>query len=357
MTREFRSAWVALIVIVGVAAVFALLRTSTELQPELLRALVATEVASSGVARLGHREIPAGTPFQLHAVVEARDWRGRPVFYTDATALELPDGPVDGESLRPWNRLEKVRVLWFTVEGSPPYGEVSTAEDLERFKYRDIFQADWPQTWSVPGSLTPAIENFLPDLASRRVSARFGTQRFHVRVEIYPSDEAMVPSGRFRSPGAEDVVIHPERVTSVSATLAWPLGPLSRVFGLPQIEPGRDVEETISAELKARSSSGLSFSRLQLLRWWLAEIGSRWEDLEWRSIEINGETRWYQGSPVRAGSKVAFLLEDRGVAGWLDSDDLCLDFDQGATVRTLREIFVGEGLIELAPVSRRESGS
>ena len=53
---------------------------------------------------------------------------------------------------------------------------------------------------------------------------------------------------------------------------------------------------------------------------------------------------------MRAGSKVAFTYQDRGVIGRLDESVLCLDFDKGATVRTLGEVFIGEGLVELATV-------
>lgn len=351
MAREFRSAWVAVIVVAGILAVFALLRTSNELQPELLRALVAVEVAGEGVARVGHQDIEAGTPFELHAIVEARDWRDRPIYYTDAEALELPGGALEPASLRAWNRLETARVLWFTIEGSPPYSEVSTREGLERVTYREIFQADWPQAWAVPGSVAPSVENFLPGLESRRVSARFGTQRFHVRVEILPSATAMLPTKRLRSSGRLELESDSEEVASVTATLAWPLESLSSAFGLPQIEPAPEAADAVVSELRQRMSSGLSFSRLGLLRRWLADTGVRWESLDWRPIEINGEAEWYWGSPVRAGSKVTFLYEDRGAPGRIDSADLCLDFDKGATVRTLEEIFVGEGLIELGRIS------
>ena len=232
---------------------------------------------------------------------------------------------------------------------------MSTPEDLERVTYREIFQADWPQAWAVPGSVAPSVENFLPGLESRRVSARFGTQRFHVRIEILPSETAMLPTMRLRSSGREELENDPEQVTSVTATLVWPLESLSGAFGLPQIEPAPEAADALVSELRQRMSSGLSFSRLGLLRRWLADSGVRWESLEWRPIEINGEAEWSRGSPVRAGSKVTFLFEDRGAAGRIDSADLCLDFDKGATVRTLEEIFVGEGLIELARIARSEA--
>jgi hypothetical protein len=78
-----------------------------------------------------------------------------------------------------------------------------------------------------------------------------------------------------------------------------------------------------------------------------------WEELEWIPIEIAGKMKWTgPGHLLRAGSKVVFTYEDRGTVGSLDYEDLCLDFDKGATVRTLGEIFTGEGLVEWAAVGR-----
>ena len=38
---------------------------------------------------------------------------------------------------------DDVRVLWFTVEGVPPYLEVTEAADLEKLQFRETFRADW----------------------------------------------------------------------------------------------------------------------------------------------------------------------------------------------------------------------
>jgi len=53
---------------------------------------------------------------------------------------------------------------------------------------------------------------------------------------------------------------------------------------------------------------------------------------------------------VRVGERVVILAADHGLPGYLDRDDLCIDFDRGIAVRRLGEIFVGDGQIEWGPL-------
>ena len=53
-------------------------------------------------------------------------------------------------------------------------------------------------------------------------------------------------------------------------------------------------------------------------------------------------------SPLSRSVRVVWLLDDRGVADRLDREDLCLDFERGARVRSLRDVFTGDGLVERA---------
>jgi hypothetical protein len=354
VTTELKPAWIVGFVIAGLVLVLLFMRTSEELRPELVTAHVAVQPETASVARVGPVETAIGTPFRLFAVVEATDWQGRRIFYTDAAVLEVDGSVVPEDRVRTWNRREKVRVLWFTVEGAPPYSEVTDFETLDRSRYRAVFQADWPQAWTVPGHIAPMVENFLPGDQDRAEPVRFGIQRFHVRIEVFATDSDLLPSQRLRSSGVADLESAPESFPALTATLNWPLDSVSRVFGLPQIEAADGSPEEIVDALADRTRRGLVFSRVPLLRSWLAGLGTGWEDLGWRSIELTGEAQWRPGGVVRAGSKVALTYLDRGVEGRLDRSDLCLDFDRGATVRTLGEVFVGEGLVEFAAVEARQ---
>jgi hypothetical protein len=356
---EPRTVWIAALVLTGLVAVFFLVQTRSVLAPELLALHVAIEADGAETAQLGPIEIEAGQGFRLHAVVEAKDWRGKEVFYTDAKALEVAGRRVDSTALRAWDRPERARLLWFTVEGAPPFSQVQSLEHLEELGYREIFRAEWPQTWSIPGRLDPTVENVLPGREGVARSERFGTQRFHVRLEVFGRESSFLPSSRLRSPGAAELLAAPAAFPAVAAVLPGPLEPLSRAFGLPQLELAPDAPEEVRAAIGARTDLGLAFSRLPLLAGWLKAMGVAWSDLRWEKIDLSGDVAWGgAGDVVRAGSKVAFTFRDEGQAERLDDRDLCLDFDRGATVRTLGEIFVGEGLIEraAAPAARRSAG-
>jgi len=348
--RELSQAWIVAAVLLAVAVVFILLRTDTQLQPEIKSAFVAIQPANADLARTGRVEIEAGVGFRLFAVVEASDWRDRPVYYTEAESLEIAGQRVAEDRIRSWNRRERASVLWFTVEGSPPYLEISTGEDLERPRYREIFQGDWPHTWAVAGGVAPAVENFLPGSeGDQKPAIRFGTQRFHVRIELFGSGSDLLPTVRLRSAGASDLEAMPNDFPTIVATLPSPLVTVSRVFGLPQTEATESASAEVRQMIADRSRRGLSFSRLPLFREWLGSVGLKWDDLLWRKVEVGSGSPWSgSGALIRAGSKVAFTYEDRGFEGRLDHPDLCLDFDRGATVRTLGELFVGEGFVELA---------
>ena len=74
-----------------------------------------------------------------------------------------------------------------------------------------------------------------------------------------------------------------------------------------------------------------------------------WEDVPWTGVELDGSRQWPQpGDLLRAGPRLVMFLKDEGVEGWLDYDDLCLDFDRGAAIRRLGEIFTGQGVVEWA---------
>lgn len=313
------------------------------LEPELERAWVAVRPAGAEVARVGRVELEAGGEFTLHSVVEARDWRGDEIFFTEAPALELDGRRVPEEAIRPWNRRLRVRTLWFTVEAFPPFAETG------EIAYREVFQGEWPLTWSVAGDVAPSVENYLPNQDNPRRGARFGTQRYKVRVEILGPESDILPRQSLDSWGAERLPAEAERFPTVVATLDAPLDSLSRVFGLPQREPAGEDRAVALGRIAEWQRQDLAFSRLTLLRRWVDEIGAPFSDLAWSEVDLEGGTGFAPaGEPLRAGERVVWLLEDRGVSDRLDREDLCLDFERGARVRRLADVFTGDGLVERA---------
>jgi hypothetical protein len=329
-----------------------------ELAPEPRQAWVAIQPAGSEVARVGPVDLAAGTPFTLHAVLEARDRQGRTIYYTAAPALEMEGRRVAAEALRPWDRPEEVKVLWFTVEGAAPFLPVATPGELARLELTELFRADWPQTWSVPGTLEPRHDDHLrrPHEPKERP---FGTQRFHARVEIFPRGGAALPAERYKSWGAAELRDRWRDFPTVTASLPGAAGPASRAFGLTQVEPPEAASPELMSAIAELAGRRLVFSLSTVLRDTLAAAGAA--DLtasSWRPIALSGsglrwETEVRQGDLLRSGDRVVLLHRDAGTPGTLDGADLALTFERGPAVLPLGEVFAAGAPVELAPLARR----
>lgn len=355
MERETRILWAVVAGVLLVVGLFALGgRVQKELAPEPRAAWVAIAKGEDPVAVSGPVELAAGEPFTLYAVLEAESWRGERVYYTEAEALRLGGEEIPASALRRWTGGEEVRILWFTVEGAPPYLAVATAADLERLQFRELFRADWPQAWTAPGSVEPSRKRLEAGGPDRAVSD-FGTQRYHVRIEFFGTAGALVPRLRMRSWGAAEVERESERFPAVTARLAEPLAASSGVFGTPQVEAMDGVEPSPLANLNELWRRRLVFSRLLVLRELLDRTGRSWEELRWRAVDLEAGPIWGSGGAapgdvLRVGQRFVILVADEGRRGRLDDGDLGFDFDKGAALRRLEEIFTGEGLVEWAPL-------
>lgn len=355
MSNEQKILWSVVAGVLLLVVVLALSGGVEErLSPEPRAARVAVEVAGEGVARSGPVELAAGTPFSLHAVLEAVSWSGAPIYYTEAARLILDGQEVPPESLRPWTETEDIRILWFTVEGYSPFLQVSRPEDLDSFHFRELFRADWPRAWSIPGEIQNAAGRLQQQ--GLGVKPRFGTQRFHVRIEIFGPESEISPRARFLSPRAEDLPDGFAEFPTVVAALPGNLSIPSRTFGLTQIEADPEILPTVAGRLAVWSSNLVAFSKLTVIRQMLDASRLSYDELLWQPVDLAAGPPWGAegaagGDLVRVGERLVILLEDRGTTGRLDHEDLCLDYDKGAKVQSIREVFVGEGLVEWARLS------
>jgi hypothetical protein len=353
MTSEQKVLW-SVVVVAGLVVGGLMLSSGVEhqLAPEPVAAWVALQPEGSEVARTGRVEIPAGTEFKLHAVMEAKDWSGKTVYFTEAERVVLDGREIPSDLLRRWNRGESPRILWFTVEGFSPFLALDQAEALQEFNFREVFRSDWPRAWTVPGDLQPSAERqevreFVTGLP------RFGTQRFHVRIELFGPKSSITPEVRLRSPEAADL---PERVDDFPTAIASLPGGLevpSQVFGLSQIELPPEARGDVAELLADWTRNRLAFSRLTVIREMLDRANLAYEDLDWVEVDLETGPEWGPGSVepgdfLRVGERIAILVADRGEPNVLDRRDLCFDFIKGARVRPLDEIFVGEGLVDWA---------
>lgn len=359
-------------------------------QPQVVRALVAIEVADSGIADVGVVSIEAGTTFTLHAILEATRRSGGSVYYTRAPGLRFldaagkPGEPVPASSIQPWDRRGLVKVRWFTIEGRQPVLRLEPGQGLDMLKFEPYFRADWPTSWSVPGFVEPAFDDRL-NLGSRLTPGEtdFGTQRYYVRVELYQDEKQVLASERFASPGPEELLADPATFSTVVASIAGAAGPASRVFGLTQIELPAEAPPALRDEIGELVDQRLAFTGLSVL--WeqmrtdegtgpsgagdsnvadadAADVDAGDPDSmgarrEWQDIDLSATPAWGQavarGDLLRVGGRVVVLYADRGVTGVLDYEDLCFDFVGGATVRALGDVFSGEdSFLEHLPLGR-----
>lgn len=357
MSTERKIFLIVFAVVVGlVVLLFSSDVVEQEVAPKPVAAWVAIEVEGSDVARNGRVDIVSGTPFRLHAVVEAETLSGRTIYFTEASQLELDGQPIPAEAMRPWKRSEQPRILWFTVEGYTPFVQADSMESLSGFHFKDYFRADWPRTWSIPGDLRPQAER---DLKSGPIEGlpRFGIQRYHVRVEIFGPESEIKPRIRLQSLSAADLPEQVDAISTVVSALPEPLSGPSSVYGLSQVEPGPDSPPEVLQQLASWFEQDLTLSRLAVLREHLGRSGLEYKDLEWVAVELGVDQVWggegaAEGDLLRVGNRWVILLQDRGIVQVLDRDDLCLDFDKGARMRLVGEVFTGEGLVEWSGLGR-----
>jgi hypothetical protein len=335
-------------------------RVEQALAPELVGAHVAIEIDGSGVAAIpvAEVEVESGVPVTLHAVLEGRRRDGTPIYYTEAPALRLGTVDVDPSALSRWDRSTEVKVRWFTIEPARTEIVVRTAEDFDALRFEPIFRPDWPIAWSVPLTVDPKFDDGL-DPERRRLP--FGTVRVHVRVELFGPEQQLVPIARYASAPAEAVATG-GTVPTVVVSLPERLRLASAAFGLTHLsletsEPGVLGRAAELAE-RRRASSLPQLLGSELRRRGLDPAEARWVAIDFIEQEMTwSETGVGPGSVVRVGGRAVFLLADANANGRLDPADLCLDFDRGAAVRPLAEVFGGGGAVELLDEQPSSAGA
>lgn len=360
MERETRRIWwIVAILIAGIV----LLRYAGAIQravsPKPFAAHVVLLAEGEAIARAGEHRLAAGAPFRLFAAVEARTLSGSRVVYTEAPRLELGGVEVPPDEIARWPASRPARVRWLTVEGFAPYLSVAGAGDLERFRLLENFHPEWGSGWSVPGFVDPRNVQLPPDSPLRPLP--FGTQRYAVRFELLPSAQAVTPDFRVSSAGAEQTLAARDGgATSVRAELPGPLGAVSAVFGLTQVDPDPGLPTDLSARLEAWQEAGLVFERSRLLARHLEASGRTAAELQWRTVDLAERgVSWGEevqpGDLLQGGERIVVLFRDEGETGRLDPEDLCFDLERGAKIRRIDEVYREHGGLELdwAPVAPR----
>lgn len=360
---------IVLIVGVLVAALVLWPKAQERFAPTPVRAHVAIQPAGSEVAVVGPVEIEPGREFTLHAVLEAEGRGGAPVYYTEAPALEIGGERVSADALLVWDRPWVTKVFWFTVEGPAPYVEVKALEHIGRVSFTEYFHPEWPLVWSIPGALTSHYDQSLArdsETEGRPAGRRtFGTQRYQVRIELFEDEESLTPTIRLTSPGGDALPAEVDTFSTVYAPYPGPAEPASLAFGLTQVEPVDAADGEMIRRLAELTERRIFVSRLPLVREVIRATGLSPDQVAWTEVDLEAGPAWAgaaeaspptkalpagvsRGDLLRAGGRVVVLYEDQGAPGRLDRGDLCFDYEQGARVLPLSDVFEGEGLLELA---------
>lgn len=350
------------------AVLFVLPRVEEARAPSPRAAWVGVEVADSGVAEVGTVEIEAGTDFRLHAILEVELSDGSTAYMTEAKQIRFSEGTgrdpeVPFEQIRPYKLNRDIRPIWLSIEGSVPFLQLDSEEDLERFVYRDYSHPEWGRLTAVEGDLDSEFDALLDD----RTDRNFGRQRYQVWIELFDREGAVIPAERMKSPGPESVLELGDAFPGVIARLPGGAGPASAFFGLTQIEPPPDPSAELLSRLRELTEGGFAVTSLPLVGLLVERTGQTPAELDWRPVELNAQTPWREppradsgsaedpvvaaGDLLQVASRFVVLYRDEGVPERLDADDLCFDFVNGASIRRLGEVFVGEGEIDWAPLS------
>jgi len=358
--RDSRRVWwiVAAVLVLLVALRFAP-KLDNPLRPDPRAAFLALQIEGEDHASDGLREIEAGRPFRLYAVLEAETLGGSTIYYTEAPALRLGGMEVAPGSIRSWPASRPARVRWQTVEGFSPYLAVGSASDLDRFRLVETFHADWGSGWSADGVVDPRLAQLEPGSPLRPLG--FGTQRFAVRIELYESEESLTPAQRWSSPGPAEVLAAPERASGVIAALPSPLDVVSRAFGRTRLDPAEDVGDESLRRIVSLVEQRTAFLEASLLAAHLRAAGRDPSELDFATVELGADgPRWGSeveaGDLVGAGDRQLVLWRDEGLPGRLDPADLAFDFHRGLRVQRIDQVFLGaEGLrLDHAPIADRK---
>ncbi len=337
----------------AVAACFALPGCRAVLGPpfEPTAALVAIQRPGSDVAHVGPVRFQTGDTIHLFAVLVGQE-NDEPVYYTSATKLELPSGLVADDRLRPFPD-RPIRCLWQTIEGPAPFVRIGSLEQLKGLEFTNYSHPDWGLECKTTATITARQRETVAVPEDERRLA-FGVQNYQVWVELLDQATDLVAQRTLRSDGSDALFDEPGDFARAEMLLDGTLARASSVFGRTQLEWTDDLPLEGQTEILRLHQLGVTWSRLALLTELLGRDAG--DHFDWQLTDFSGKLPFRDlgsadqgirpGDLMRVSDRVLVVFRDVGQVGVLDADDLGFDFDRGAVVRRLGDVFVGEGDVE-----------
>ncbi len=198
--------------------------------PRLQRVWVVSSTLGDEMASAAPKDVLAGSPVSLYAVVETTR-RGRRAFYGPVDRIRLGDEGAEVVEVEPWSSWwNALEILWFKVE--PIYGfyneNFETDFDPSTITYSETFLLDWGFRDQHAADIRPTGDAYPRlDVGTMRFKAQAVVRDLSDRV----LDEAVSPGpGGVHAAGVDE---QPHRVT-VRAS-ADVLGVLQGYCGLPYV--------------------------------------------------------------------------------------------------------------------------
>ncbi len=337
--------------------------------PRLERVWVVSSSLGDEVASAGPKEVLAGTPVNLYAVVETTR-RGQRRFYGPVDRARLGDEGAEIVDVEPWSTWwNALEVLWFKVE--PLYGFFNEGFDAEfdarEIGYGETFMLAWGFRDQHAADITPTGDAF------PRIEV--GTMRFKAQAVVRDVRDRVLDDAT--SPGPQDVHLatvaeRPHRVT-VSAGDGL-LGAMQGYSGLPYVplDAGRSPLEHAAER----------FIGGTILDFWIAASRRRgapeMEFFGWEQLADHGQvvveemfladdgTYYFTNDPlrpvtfddVRVGDLISIedhvgvLYQDRGPGGAGDGLLNSVDRLLGGYFEPLRDMPLGDAFVSGITVYR-----
>lgn len=173
-------------------------RLARWLTPDVRRVHVVSAALGDSLATAGPREVAAGTPVTLFAVVEAVASDGSPRYYGPVDRLRLGSGESPAVDAEPWSsRWLGLEILWFKVEPLHPFFNEQQSETFRPvdIQYAETLMTSWGFAQRHAADITPTGDEF-PRWA-------VGTMRYRVRAVVRDQRGRVVAQAL--SPGAAAV--------------------------------------------------------------------------------------------------------------------------------------------------------
>lgn len=241
-----------------IATPFAVRAARDLLRPRLVEARIVTATDTDPVFREGPRRIGPGEQPAIAVALRIARPLGRERWLAPVDRLEIDGRAVDHQPGDAWPEPDRrVRVFWFTVEGSN-VGGVVTAERAPRLLRHRAFLASEMGRGLRAAALPEAHNDDALAPQPGRIPVEAGTLRLYARVEIFDPERDVKALQSAATAGAEDALDPRFPAILRAAQLAEGLHPAAgELFNLSgwEVEPAVDA----SWDAVAEAAFGLRF--------------------------------------------------------------------------------------------------